>query len=95
MQMKAVAERAKQQMADLTGLKPVTVAGAFRDAQGWRVSLDLLELSRIPQSTDVLGTYEVLLDEEGNLVSFERKRTRFRGEPMEEEEAGRDDTHSR
>ena len=86
MELRGLAERAKQQLAELTGLKPVTVSGAFKDERGWHVSLDMLEMSRIPTATDVLGAYEVLLDEDGNLLKFERKRIRLRGEPMEEEE---------
>ena len=82
MEMIDIMERAKKQVAAVTGLKPVAVAAAFKDAQGWHISVDMLEMSRIPDSTDVLGTYEVLVDEEGNMVQFERKRTRIRGEPI-------------
>ncbi|MDI6869286.1 MAG: gas vesicle protein GvpO [Coprothermobacterota bacterium] len=84
--MKEIAERAKAQLEEVTGLKAVTVTGVFKDEQGWRIALDMLEMSRIPTATDVLGEYEVLLDEEGNMLRFERKRTRLRGEPMENEE---------
>lgn len=76
---------AKDQLAEVTGLKPVTVSGTFRDEQGWHVFLDMLEMPRIPSATDVLGAYEVLLDEHGDMLRFQRKRTRLRGEPMEEE----------
>ena len=85
MELRELVGRAKQQLAELTGLKPVTVSGTFRDEHGWHVSLDMLEMSRIPPATDVLGAYEVLLDDDGNLLKFERKRIRLRGEPMEEE----------
>ena len=85
MDTKELTERAKSQLAEVTGLKPVTVTGAFKDDQGWRISLDMLEMSRIPPATDVLGDYEVLLDDSGNMLRFERKRTRLRGEPMETE----------
>jgi len=86
MKMKELAERAKGQLAEVTGLKPVTVTGTFKDEQGWHISLDMLEMPRIPPATDVLGDYEVLVDENGNMLKFERKRTRLRGEPMEKEE---------
>jgi len=85
MDMKELAERAKSQVAEVTGLKPVTVTGTFKDEQGWHVAVDMLEMSRIPTATDVLGDYEVLADENGNILKFERKRTRLRGEPMEKE----------
>ncbi|MBI2848802.1 MAG: gas vesicle protein [Chloroflexi bacterium] len=81
------AERAKQQLAAVTGLKPVTVSATFRDEEGWHVSLDMLEMRRIPDSSDVLGEYEVLLDEDGNMLKFERRRTRLRGERVEKEES--------
>jgi len=86
MNMTKLAERAKNQLAEVTGLKPVTVTGTFKDEQGWHITLDMLEMSRIPAATDVLGDYDVLVDEDGNMMKFERKRTRLRGEPMEKEE---------
>ena len=86
MDMKELAEQAKSQLAEVTGLKPITVTGTFKDEQGWHIALDMLEMSRIPTATDILGDYEVLADENGNMVKFERKRTRLRGEPMEKEE---------
>lgn len=80
-----LAERAKEQLATVTGLKPVTVSATFKDERGWHVALDMLEMRRIPDSSDVLGSYEVLLDEDGNMVRFDRKRTHLRGETLEEE----------
>lgn len=85
MDLGELAERAKSRLAELTGLKPVAVTGAFKDEPGWHVTLDMLELSRIPTASDILGEYEVLLDDDGNLLRFERHRTRLRGEPMEKE----------
>ena len=85
MNMPVLAEQAKNQLAQLTGLKPVTVIGAIRDEKGWHVVVDMLEMSRIPTSTDILGEYRMLLDDDGNLLSFERKRTYLRGQPMEEQ----------
>lgn len=84
--MTEVLERARQQLAQLTGLKPVGVTGAYRDAEGWHVAIEMLEMSRIPSATDVLGRYRVLLDERCCLVKFERQRTRQRGEIIQEEE---------
>jgi len=85
MEMKDIIEQTKKQLVDATGLKAEEVTQAFRDDQGWHVRVEMLEMSRIPPATDVLGDYEVLLDDEGNMLRFERKRTRLRGEPMEEE----------
>ena len=78
-------ERAKAQVSEVTGLKPVAVTGTCKDEHGWRISLDMLEMSRIPPATDVLGSYEALLDDNGSLLQFVRKQTRLRGEPIKEE----------
>jgi len=86
LKMTDLAERARQQLAEVTGFKPVAVVGSYKDAEGWHVSVDMLEMARLPESTDVLGTYLVLLDEEGNIVKFEKKRSRMRSESYEEEE---------
>lgn len=84
--MTDVAERAKQQLAQVTGFQPVAVVASYRDAKGWHVSVDMLEMARLPDSTDLLGTYEADLDEEGNMIKFEKKRARLRGEPYQQEE---------
>jgi len=81
--MAELTEQAKSQIAKLTGLKPVTITGAMRDEKGWHVVIDMLEMSRIPASTDILGEYELLLDDNGKLLSFERKRTHLRGQTTE------------
>lgn len=83
MDMKELAERAKSQLAEVTGLKPVTVTRTSKDEQGWHITLDMLEMARIPPATDVLGDYDLLIDEDGNMLKFERMRTRLRGAPIE------------
>ncbi|MFH1560615.1 MAG: gas vesicle protein GvpO [Chloroflexota bacterium] len=86
MEMTQLLEQAKKQLADVTGLRSVTVTRAFKDEEGWHVGMEMLEMSRIPPATDVLGEYETLLNDDGDLLRFERKRTRLRGEPRYEEQ---------
>ncbi|MFQ5872496.1 MAG: gas vesicle protein GvpO [Dehalococcoidia bacterium] len=86
MKMADLATRAKEQLAEVTGFNPVAVVGSYKDEEGWHVAVDVLEMARLPESTDLLGTYVVTLDEKGDMVAFERKKTRLRGEPMIEEE---------
>lgn len=85
MNMPTLMEEAKRQLAEVTGLKPLTVTRASKDGKGWRIGVEMLEMSRIPTATDVVGCYEIILSEEGDLVNFGRRRTRLRGEPTEEE----------
>ncbi len=84
--MTDVAERAKRQLAEVTGFQEGPAVASYRDAKGWHVSVDMLEMARLPDSTDLLGTYVVELDQEGSMVRFEKKRSRLRGQPYEEAE---------
>ncbi|MBI4759384.1 MAG: gas vesicle protein [Chloroflexi bacterium] len=80
-----IAQRAKEQLARLTGLKPDTVSALSKAEEGWHVSVDLIELKRIPEATDVLATYEVVLDDAGNMIRYERTKRYYRGQVTEKE----------
>jgi Gas vesicle synthesis protein GvpO len=72
-----VVGRARQQIEELFG-KPVEAVSGFGHPEdnggGWTVTLELLELPRIPDTTSLLGTYEATLDADGNLVDARRLR---------------------
>ena len=75
-----LARAARDQLAELTGRSPESVLGLRKDDNGWKVTLELLELSRVPNSTDLLGCYVVTLDDDGELVGYERVRRYQRGQ---------------
>jgi hypothetical protein len=68
---------------ELTGYDAEAVTGLEWDGEYWRVTVDALELSRIPNTTDVLGEYEIRLDEGGTLHGYRRTRRFLRGQPGE------------
>jgi hypothetical protein len=76
-----IVERAKEQLAEITGREPESVVGLERDENGggWTVSLELLELHRVPETMDVLGCYVVHLDDGGEIVEYERQGRYERG----------------
>ena len=82
-----ITEQAKEQLAQITGFKPVAVVAVFQDETGWHVTVDMLEMTRIPESSDLLGIYETTMDGDGNVLSFERKMTHNRADILEPEEA--------
>ena len=82
-----IAQRAKQQLAEVTGLKVDTVSGFDRQDKGWHVRVEFIEMKRIPEGTDVLATYEGVLDDEGNLLNYQRIRRYLRQQTMAEEVA--------
>ncbi|MBI2252773.1 MAG: gas vesicle protein [Armatimonadetes bacterium] len=79
-------EIARKELAKLTNLKAQSTVGTFKDEKGWHVLVDMLEKESIPNSMDILATYEVILDEEGELMEFNRKKMRKRIDVINEEE---------
>jgi hypothetical protein len=59
---------------ELTGYEAEAVTGLEWDGELWQVTVDVLELSRIPNTTDVIGQYVVRLDESGTLRGYHRER---------------------
>ncbi len=80
---KEIAVRAAAQMQDLIGRRVESVTGLERDGDEWTVTLEVLELERIPSTTDVLGRYEVKLDKDGELLGAQRTRRYPRSEAGE------------
>ena len=78
-----VVEKAQQEFVRL-GKKPADgVTGLSKTEEGWSVLLEALERKAIPDTMDVLGLYELHLDNEGNLLGLDRKKLRKRGETNE------------
>jgi hypothetical protein len=71
-------------VAELTGYEPEAVTGLEWDGDMWQVSVDVVELTRIPRTTDILATYVVQLDESGTIRSYRRTHRFQRGHSMEE-----------
>lgn len=61
-------------LADDLGWQWEALAGLRRNAGGWTATVDVVETSRVPSTTDVLGVYEMDLDDDGNLLGFRRLR---------------------
>jgi Gas vesicle synthesis protein GvpO len=73
-------QAARDALAELTELEPESVTGLEWDGESWLVTIDVLELSRIPETTDVLATYVVQLDPSGSLLGYRRTRRFVRGQ---------------
>jgi Gas vesicle synthesis protein GvpO len=76
---------ARRQLSEITGMEAGAVTALERsDDGGWKVTVELLELSRIPRAADVLGVYDVTLDATGTLLGYRRVRRYSRGETRDE-----------
>ena len=84
-----VAQRARRELAEITGLKPEGVTSLERyDDGAWKVTVELLELSRVPETDDILGSYEVEVNTDGELLGYRRVRRYARSHVLEEPGAG-------
>jgi Gas vesicle synthesis protein GvpO len=84
-----LAQRARRDLAEITGLEAESVTSLERSDDGtWRVTVELLELSRIPETDDMLGSYEAELDESGELVGYRRLRRYARSQAQAGEQQG-------
>ncbi len=68
---------------ELTGYDPEAVTGLEWDGETWQVTVDVLELPRIPNTTDMLASYVVQLDEGGTLRGLKRAKRFQRGHASE------------
>jgi hypothetical protein len=72
-------------VGELTGYEPEAVTALEWDGEFWQITVDALELSRIPNTTDVIGEYAVQLDERGTLHGYRRLRRFQRGHAGDQE----------
>ena len=56
------------------------MTGLEWDGELWQLTVDVLEIARIPNTTDVMGSYAVQLDERGTLRGYRRTRRFPRGQ---------------
>jgi hypothetical protein len=84
MNVDKIIKKAQDEFARLSKLPVNTVIGLSKAEGEWVISLEAVERRAIPDTMDVLGLYEVRLDSEGNLLGFERKKLRKRGDTEED-----------
>ena len=69
---------AQEQLEQLTGKTVESVSGLSRQPDGWAVTLELVELERVPPTTAILASYRVELNEDGELMGYERVNRYYR-----------------
>lgn len=67
------AERAVEHVTSMTGRAAESVVGVERAGDGgWRVTVEVVETRRIPDSADILAVYDTEVDAGGELVAYRR-----------------------
>ena len=75
---------AAKRLLELTGKGVEGVTGLERTEDGWKVHVEVVEVRRIPDTTDILALYEVQVDEDGDLMGYRRLRRYARAVPGED-----------
>jgi len=80
-------KKAREELAKATGLELSTTLGAVREDKGWKVTIEMVEKHSIPDQMDILAVYEVFMDSDGTMTSFNRVglRKRVDTEPVRAE----------
>ena len=80
MKPREVLDTARQQVTELTGFRVESVSSLERDGDDqWLVTVEALELERVPNTMDLLASYEITLSDDGDVVGFRRRRRYPRG----------------
>lgn len=72
MEIKEILEKAKKELASLTGFKSPACIGIKREGTKWIVNIEIIEKTSIPESMDILGTYEVNMSDTGKIHGYKR-----------------------
>lgn len=70
---------AREAIEELTSYTPEGVSGFQWDGETWLVTVDVCDMHRIPNTTDVMANYVVQLDDTGGLMGYKRTRRYLRG----------------
>lgn len=79
-----VARNAAQELLQLTGKTAESITGLEPTDDGWKVEVEVVEVSRIPATTDVLALYEITAGARGQVRSYRRVRRYTRAASGEE-----------
>lgn len=65
---------ATEQLTELLGRAPESVSSLKPTEQGWEAEVEVVELERVPETSSVMASYQVVLDPTGKLMAYERGR---------------------
>lgn len=78
MTTKDITEKAKKELVSLTEFKSPNAIGVKKEGNEWVITIELIEKESIPYGMDILGTYEVRVDQNGGILNYKRVDLRKR-----------------
>ncbi|HQT76110.1 MAG: hypothetical protein B7Z80_05955 [Rhodospirillales bacterium 20-64-7] len=76
----SLVESTKRQMTSITGMEYDTISEFDQAGDGWAVVIDMLEHRSVPRTQDLLSTFEVRLDNAGQVTRWKRTGRCTRGQ---------------
>ncbi|MFD3836525.1 gas vesicle protein [Streptomyces sp. NPDC058642] len=84
-----VLRHARTQLAELTGMSAESVSSFEQTEDGWSLEVEVLEISRVPDTMSLMASYQVELDPQGELTGYRRVRRYERGRSDSHRAGGR------
>ncbi|MEU5951364.1 MULTISPECIES: gas vesicle protein [Streptomyces] len=84
-----VLRTARTQLAELTGMAAESVSSFEQTDDGWTLEIEVLELTRVPDTMSLLASYQVECDPQGELLGYKRVRRYERGRADSHKGGGR------
>ncbi|NEB05459.1 gas vesicle protein [Streptomyces sp. SID13726] len=84
-----VLRHARAQLTELTGMTAENVSSFEQTEDGWSLEVEVLELSRVPDTMSLMASYQVELDQQGELTGYRRVRRYERGRADAHRQGGR------
>jgi hypothetical protein len=74
---------AQEQLEMMINRPCESVSKLSRTPDGWVIVLEVVELERVPQTTDIMASYRVELNGDGDLMGYERTSRYYRNQACE------------
>lgn len=85
--IKEICQQASVQIESILNKKPESITGVTKEGEEWRVLAEVLERKAVPDTQDILSTYELKLTRDLEFMGYKRVGMRHRGDMVVEEEA--------
>lgn len=80
MEIKDIVEIVKAGLVQLTGFSSPAAIGINKEAETWRITVEITEKPSKAANLDLLGIYDVRIDTSGKLLGYDRVGIRKRGD---------------
>lgn len=74
-----VLQHARAQLAELIGMDAESVSAFEQSEDGWTLEIEVVEMARVPDTMSLMGSYQVQVDHDGELLGYRRLRRYERG----------------